>query len=192
MLYVDPNGKQSNIVDKWNRLNNKEKDIVKWDIRFLRAIDIERNAKKATEMTYARFGYNGKGDKSDAYRHAMWQALNTQDTGESFTRKWANAHEYSSPVNELKTDLYMDIHNNDVGIEIGKNNPWANAEELSKIIIERIDKGDMLIISDDQSKLLKSNGKPVKESEIRALETSKKIEREILADPNNQITRDYE
>lgn len=50
----------------------------------------------------------------------------------------------------------------------------------------------MLIISDDQSKLLKSNGKPVKESEIRALETSKKIEREILADPNNQITRDYE
>ena len=135
IFFTDPTGMApeppewwTNGVAKWNRLNNAEKNIIRWDVRFYKANDIEKNADAASAMTEATFGKQGKGDESDAFRHAFWQATNTQDVGESFTRKWSDAHEYGTPTNEVKTDLYMDIHNNDVGIEIGKANPKATPE----------------------------------------------------------------
>ena len=85
----------------------------------------------------------------------------------------------------------MDIHNNDVGIEIGKNNPNATPDELKKIITDRIDKGDFLIINSN-NKLIKSDGSNVKNSEIRRYDTAKKIGGEILKDPKGQKTTDYE
>ncbi|QTY26821.1 hypothetical protein [Flavobacterium sp. CS20] len=172
-------------------MNNKEKNIIRWDPQFYKAFDIEKNANSAFAMTEATFGKQGKGDESDAFRHAFWQATNTQDVGEGFTRKWSDAHEYGTPTNEVKTDLYMDIHNNDVGIEIGKANPKATPEELRDIILDRISKGDLLIINSN-NKLIKSDGSGLKSSEIRQYDTAKKIATEILKNPNDQRTKDYE
>ncbi len=201
--YIDPDGRMvvdvlgdppkwwTNGVDKWNRLNNKEKDIIRWDVRFYKANSIEKNADAAFKMTEATYGRQGKGDESDAFRHAFWQAINTQSVGESFTRKWADAHEYGTPTNEVRTDLYMDIHNNDIGIEIGKANPKATPEELRDIIVDRISKGDLIIINND-NKLIKSDGSVLKPSEIRKYDTSKKIAAENLKNPNVQKTKNYE
>jgi len=199
IFFTDPDGRAAvppkwwtSGVKKWNRLNNKEKNIIRWDARFYKANDIEKNADAATLMTKSTFGRNGKGDKSDAFRHAFWQARNTQDVGESFTEKWSDAHEYSTPTNEVTTDLYMDIHNNNVGIEIGKNNPDASPDEIKQLILDRIDKGDMLIINSN-NKLIKSDGGIIKNnSEIRRYGTSKGIATEIIKDPNDQKTKDYE
>ena len=118
--------------------------------------------------------------------------MNTQDVGESFTEKWSDAHEYSTPSNEVTTDLYMDIHNNNVGIEVGKNNPDATPDELKTIILDKIKKGDLLIINSN-NKLIKSDGGIIRNnSEIRRYDTSKKIGTEILKDPKGQKTKDYE
>jgi RHS repeat-associated protein len=201
--FVDPDGRApldatgwppkwwTSGVEKWNRLNNKEKDIIRWDVRFYKANSVEKNADAAFSMTEATFGKQGKGDASDAFRHAFWQATNTQSVGEDFTRKWSDAHEYGTPPDEVRTDLYMDIHNNDVGIEIGKANPQATPEELRDIILDRISKGDLIIINSD-NKLIKSDGSGLKTSEIRKRDTAKEIGTEIIKNPNDQRSKDYE
>ena len=187
--YVDPSGKVIRVppfVNTLKSLNAQEKNIIKYDIRFYTAKSVNSNAKIASAMAkkaYAGEGRKGgKGGKVDAYRHVMWQALNVQKIGEKMTRKWSTAHEYSTPRNELSTDLYMDIHNNDVGIEIGKENPNATPEQLGTIIQSKIESGEMLIIdtTDDGKRVLKkSNGQTIKQSEIRDYETAKKISTKI-------------
>ncbi len=196
--FIDPIGMEpeppawwTNGVAKWNSLNNAEKNIIKWDVRFYKVNDIEKNADAAFAMTEATFGKQGKGDESDAFRHAFWQATNTQDVGESFTRKWSDAHEYGTPTNEVRTDLYMDIHNNDVGIEIGKANPKATHEELRDKILDRISKGDLLIINSN-NKLIKSDGSGLKTSEIRQRDKAHTIVTEVLKNPDYQKSKDYE
>ncbi len=191
---IDPNGKQPSprgLIKKWNDLNYKEKDILLYDMGFYKVSDIEDNAAVATAMTISVYGDNGKGDESDAFRHAYWQALNTQDVGVSFTQKWSDAHEYSTPVNELGTDIYMDIHNNNVGVEIGPNNPKATPDQLKKIVLEEIKKGKMIIINSN-GKLIKSDGTTIKKSEIRRADTAGKIGVEVKKNANGQNTKYYD
>lgn len=185
IIFIDPDGRAAVNVngnppyEKWNKLNRQEKNIILWDPQFYKAKTIEKNAGKAFEMTQATFGHQGKGDESDAFRHAFWMATNTQEAGERFSQKWGDAHEYSTPVDEISTDLYMDIHNNDVGIEIGKNNPNATPEELRDIILDRMSKGDFLIINEN-NKLIKSDGSLIKEGDIRRRDVSREIANEII------------
>ncbi len=198
VVLVDPDGRSysptkwlKNLIIKWNTLNNKEKNIIRWEIQFYKALSIEKNAEEAYKMTAKIFGKNGKGDISDAFRHAYWQARNVQEVGKRFTQKWADAHEYSTPKDEVFTDLVMDIHNNDVGIEIGLKKPNASPEELAKIILNRIEKGDMLIL-DKNNKLLRSDGTQVEKNEIRRYQVSSAIANEIINNPESQKTQNYE
>ena len=183
--YIDPTGRDAiNAIgkppyEKWSRLNSREKNILMWDIHFYKAISIEENANKAFTTTKSIFGFQGKGDKSDAFRHAYWMALNVQSVGKRFSQKWGDAHEYSTPIEEIGTDLYMDIHNNDIGIEIGLDNPNATPEELQKIILDRIDQGDMLIINEN-NELIKSDGSLIKDGEIRREAKANQIGKEII------------
>jgi hypothetical protein len=197
VMFVDPDGRSpqqwppavEQQIDKWNKLNNKEKNVIRWDIQFYKALDIQENSEVAFSMTEDVYGSNGKGDESDAFRHAFFQAINTQDVGGRFTRKFSDAHEYSTPVDE-KSDLYMDIHNNDVGIEVGKNNPDATHEELKVIILDKIKNGELLIINGN-NKLIKSDGTLIKAKDIRRSEKSKEIFNEIKENPN-QKTENYD
>ena len=61
-MLVDPDGMEiepptwwTNGVAKRNRLNNKEKDIIRFDMRFYKANDIRKNAEAAFAMTEATF-----------------------------------------------------------------------------------------------------------------------------------------
>ena len=193
---VDPNGEDLTKPPLYNRiksLNPQEKHILKYDIRFSTAIRVNSNAKLASSMAKKAFlGEGGKGGKTDAYRHAMWQALNVQSIGEKMTRKWSDAHEYSTTADEVETDLIMDIHNNDVGIEIGKQNPDASPEQLGEIIKQRIDRGDLIILEKDNTGkdvIKKSNGEPINQSEIRNKETIRKISNSIQ--DGVQVSTDY-
>ena len=56
--------------------------------------------------------------------------------GEDFTRKMSDAHEYSTPANEVDLDLIMDIHNNDVGIQAGRENPNATPTGAAHSVAE--------------------------------------------------------
>jgi hypothetical protein len=115
---------------------------------------------EATNITRQNFdGANGWGNQGDAFRHTYWMARGVQSNGERFTRNYGNAHEYSSDPNEVYTqaDIMMDIHNNDIGIEIGKQNPKASSSELVRIVKDRIANGDMLIMDSESGLLYKSN-----------------------------------
>ena len=118
VMLVDPDGREiepptwwTNGVAKRNRLNNKEKDIIRFDVRFYKANDIRKNAEAAFAMTEATFGKQGKRDKSDAFRHAFWQTINVQDVGESFTRKCSDAHEYGTHTDGIATEIIKNTNN---------------------------------------------------------------------------------
>ena len=98
---VDVDGREPNLIQewlprilkKWKGLSRKEKSFINWDIRFYRLKTIETNAEIA--QTTAKEHYpndKGKGNKCDAFRHSLWQALNVQKEGENLARDWAIAH----------------------------------------------------------------------------------------------------
>jgi len=64
-------------------------------------------------------GHNGHKDASDAFRHCYWSALITREIGENEALKFTTMHE-SSPLN-APIERNMDLHNNRIGIDIGKN-----------------------------------------------------------------------
>lgn len=76
----------------------------------------------ATQYTTEKHGKSGHRDKSDAFRHAIWNVLiakytdgNKKDRVE-WARKFTNAHESGSPApTDNSLDNLMDYHNNGVG-----------------------------------------------------------------------------
>ena len=82
----------------------------------------------ATEQTDRKFGYSGLGDRSDAFRHGIWNAEMTVLIGKEKAELFATAHE-DKDVTGKESDGYpktahrdMDLHNNEVGRTIGEQN----------------------------------------------------------------------
>lgn len=83
------------------------------------AAQIAWDKEKAFDETVRRFARNGHNDASDAFRHCFWSALLARDIGEADAKVFTDLHE-SSPMNPV-LEKSMDLHNNRVGISIGKN-----------------------------------------------------------------------
>jgi hypothetical protein len=138
---------------------------------------------KANKMTMKTYGHNERGNISDAYRHTLFSALNTRSTGEKFAQKMSDSHEYSSNKGDM--DIYMDIHNNDVGREIALQNQKAKKEELSVIIQDRIKRGDMLIMDIETNQLYwsndaeKKNPVDINDPNVRRSNIARKIDEEL-------------
>ena len=75
------------------------------------------NGAEAWIDTYMQFGYNGRDDESDAFRHALWNAYMASDIGITKAEEFASNHELSSGQNKGRE---MDLHNNRIGREIGE------------------------------------------------------------------------
>ena len=192
IVLVDPDGRAS-AYEKYNKLHPKEQDFVFWNP--ISAMKIEENSNEATQKTIENYGYNGWRDESDAFRHACWNAINAQTVGEDDARTFGDAHEYSTPIDQIDSDLIMDIHNNDVGVEIGKNNPNASPEQLATIIKEKIKNGELLIVKkkeDGTPQIFKSNGDPVLEKDIRRLDVINKIKDTIIIEILERIQKENE
>lgn len=102
--------RDSGVSNIWNSLTDTEKKLV---IRYpLDALKVNTAKNIATTQTEKKFGYNGLGDRSDAFRHGMWNA-------------------------ELE-HKNMDIHNNAEGRIIGENNKTASEEQLAEIIYNAV------------------------------------------------------
>lgn len=77
------------------------------------------------------------GDLSDAFRHIYWTALITIKVGEKSAKEFTDLHELGSPAKkatELNALSKMDLHNNAIGIAIGRNNPKATENALHGIV----------------------------------------------------------
>ena len=130
------------IIDIWNVLTDSEKKLC---IRYpFDALKVNKAKNIATSQTEAKFGTNGLGNRSDAFRHGIWNAEMTVLIGKERAELFATAHE-DKDVTGTESDGYpktaqrdMVFHNNEVGREIGEKNKEASESEMADIIYQEI------------------------------------------------------
>ena len=130
------------IIDIWNSLTESEKKLV---IRYpFGALDVNTAKNIATTQTERMFGYNGLGDRSDAFRHGIWNAEMTILIGKEKAELFATAHE-DKDVTGNESDGYpkaahkeMDLHNNIVGRDIGESNNTLSQDQMAQYIFDNI------------------------------------------------------
>ena len=130
------------IIDIWNVLTDSEKKLC---IRYpFDALKVNKAKNIATSQTEAKFGTNGLGNRSDAFRHGIWNAEMTVLIGKERAELFATAHE-DKDVTGTESDGYpktahrdMDLHNNEVGRDIGEKNKEASESEMADIIYQEI------------------------------------------------------
>ncbi|GAB4498807.1 MAG: hypothetical protein OHK0052_12750 [Anaerolineales bacterium] len=127
--------------------NEEEEKLIKNNpIEMLKLIDTPN---KAVAETQSRFnGDKMEDDKADAFRHAYWNALMTKYSSKDFAEQVGTAHEFASTKSLAKT---MDLHNNEIGREIGEIYKDRSDDEIADAIQHQLDKGNLWYI--DQGKL---------------------------------------
>ncbi len=134
----------------YDKLNDCEKALVKEHP--LCAWKIRSNRKMAFEMEMSIFGFLGRNDCGDAFRHAFFNALNAQSCGAALAKEFGDAHECNTPDTELSEKM-MDLHNNAVGVSVAEANPGATAEELADLICTELLEGNLEVLSDPENPL---------------------------------------
>lgn len=133
------------VDENYDRLIAEEKILIK--MYPLQAYLISKNAEKAQLETINQFSRNGLNDKSDAFRHAYFQALNTQSVGAEITKLFSNAHESETPP-LLNLEKQMDLFNNQVGINYADTySTICSCNSLSLAIVEALLKGELQYLS---------------------------------------------
>ena len=130
------------ISDIWNALTYSEKVLC---IRYpFDALKVNQAKNIATSQTENKFGYNGLGDRSDAFRHGIWNAEMTVLIGKERAELFATAHE-DKDISGNEMDGYpktahkeMDLHNNEIGRNIGEINKNVSEGERADIIYQNI------------------------------------------------------
>ena len=113
--------------------------------------------------------HNGKGD---AFRHSLFNALNTQTVGKDVTKKLGDAHEEDrpgQPANEKK----MDLNNNEVGRDIAESNPDASIMDLATKLLDKMENGEMLTL-DSKGNITKS--KLTKKQKAQVIKNLKELD----------------
>jgi len=96
----------------WKTLTQAEKDLIKQYPH--EAYGIFKNRKIAEDETRAKFGFNRRNDKSDAFRHAYYNVINTNVVGIDIAKLFSDAHESEVPTPLIK-ETQMDLFNNNIG-----------------------------------------------------------------------------
>lgn len=104
------------IYDQFKQLTPAEQKYIKSHPHH--AFAIKSSKEIAFKETKKYFGLNGRNDKSDAFRHCFWSVLLARDIGYLGALQFTTAHE-SSSLNP-KDEKEMDLHNNAVGLSIGR------------------------------------------------------------------------
>ena len=134
--------KNRGIGDIWNSLTDSEKKLC---IRYpFDALKVNKAKNIATDQTVKKFGENGLGNRSDAFRHGIWNAEMAILIGKERAELFATAHE-DKDVSGNEADGFpkaahkeMDLHNNEVGRNIVAKHSSASEDELADIIYQDI------------------------------------------------------
>jgi hypothetical protein len=177
------------IVNRFFKLSCPEK---RWVISHLFiANGTYRISKEATEKVIeiasdSTLDGDSNGGQLDAFRHAYWMARITQTYGWRRARSIGKSHEKGNYRDYKKHRLedgslpdessgQMDFLNNDVGIQIGKDNLTVSPLQLTEIIKEQILAGKLFILrKDEQGHYLKCNGELISSEEIKGNWTTPK------------------
>jgi len=148
-------------------MKKTEKSVASKELYKMYKLKKSGNKEKAENFAY-NTGLPGLEDgPADAFRHSLFNALNAQTVGESFTKELGVAHEEDRPT-QKKSSKKMDLFNNEVGREIGKHNPDASVFELATTLLDKMEDGELVSIDSkgnvvktklsksDKSKILKN------------------------------------
>lgn len=149
------------LLRDWRRLNRLQMWLVLEHP--VAALEIRRLAHVAWEEEVRRFlggspsmDLDGPGD---AFRHCYWSALITRTFGAKLAREATDAYEnierpdyhvvrsregYS--VRSIRSDSRMDLHNNEVGVQIGLELRTATEEELADRCEEAVRSGRCVVL----------------------------------------------
>ncbi len=94
----------------------------------------------AMDETERIFGYNGRNDNSDAFRHAYWNALMVKHIDYTWAYRWATAHEEGA-VGQPAIEKQMDLWNNREGRFIAADNPSASDSGRSNKVMGALNNG---------------------------------------------------
>lgn len=126
------------------------------------------------------------GGKKDAFRHTYWMAVLSSQFGWKKARALGRAHEIGNKKafdkNILEhgflpdfTSMKMDLWNNEVGIEIGRQNKNASSESLKELVLHHILDGKCKIIKRNKEGLfLDKEGDVLKEADWKGKWTNSK------------------
>ncbi|WP_406233222.1 DUF6973 domain-containing protein [Nocardia sp. NBC_01009] len=113
----------------------------------IRFYNIKTEAEETAESLFPN--ENTQDNHTDAYRHAYWNALMTQEFGEDWTKEYTSKHE-GRPDNAAVREA-MDLYNNEIGRKIALANPDASQEQLQDLVKDAVDRGDTVLINQNQS-----------------------------------------
>lgn len=102
--------------EQWERLTLMEKLYITSHPQHAYAIKASKG--KAYSETKNRFSYNGRNDASDAFRHCYWSSILSRELGFFNALDFTASHE--SGDKNPQAEKNMDLHNNLVGLKIGK------------------------------------------------------------------------
>jgi len=102
------------------------------------ASNFQINVAKASGLTTGE-----EGDQGNAYRHALWQGIITNEMGAKHAERIGNAHETHTNIdlnqrtfeNMGDADRTVDILNNAIGREIGEQNQGASNMDMAKAVL---------------------------------------------------------
>ena len=143
-----------NPYDDWNRLTECEKAFFKSNPF---ALYLAKNNRSAAEKaSWDRFKNCKTPTKNpmhntigDAYRHAYFAALNTQNMGYNNAKKLGDAHECDVPQTKLN-EKQMDLHNNAWGYLYGSTVSYISEEQFYTSFMDAFKKGKIKIIQECQ------------------------------------------
>lgn len=144
--------------DRWKQLTTEEKILIA--LFPGNALITDYTQDKAFELTQEHMGKNGLGDPSDAFRHAIWNALMCRYIDKSWASLYATAHEAKSEeeLNERAPDGHlerehreMDLHNNQKGREcwgFWDSFLWVSNDDLVDRVKEKLESGELTWLHD--------------------------------------------
>lgn len=104
------------VYDQVKKLNSNEQHYIARHPHH--AFAITQAFIKSVDEEKKRFGINGWNDEADAFRHCFWAAILARDIGHFSALLFTNAHESAS--DNPQEEKEMDLHNNRVGLLIGR------------------------------------------------------------------------
>ena len=86
-----------------------------------------------------------EGDQGNAYRHTLWQAILTNEFGNSQAERIGNTHEHNpnADLTQRKfanmglADQVVDLKNNQIGRKIGREHKGASNQELALLTLDQ-------------------------------------------------------
>ena len=120
-------------------LLNENGEIDRW--KLLRLGSIFLHALNQTRRLFP--GESQLNSPADAFRHAYWNALITREFGSEFAEAFTTGHE--TGYGQIREEQFMDLHNNEVGRNIGSTYSDVPIPILQQKILEALENGDLYV-----------------------------------------------